>query len=85
MKEISSLLTEDSVINFATGETIKGSEEVADFILKMCESYTDGYMKGAVTRLGVGVALGVAITGGILVLGQIIKSKRESKKLEEEA
>ena len=76
MNEVSRLLTEESVISFTNGTVIKGSEKVAEVIIRCCKEYNYGYMQGVTKTIVKGIVVGVILAGAGLGISKIIETKK---------
>lgn len=87
MKELSKLLTNESVISFADGTAVKGAEEVAEVIIRCCKAYNDGFVQALTKEAIKGVVIGVILTGTVIGVSKLIKVKnlKIKKKKESEA
>jgi len=85
MKEVSGLLKDESVLCFADGEHIKGSDEVAKVILGCCEEYLRGYRETEKKTFVTGMVIGAVVISIYEGFNYFIKRKKKSKKLKEEA
>ncbi len=84
MNEIAKYLTDDSQICYQDGTKITGAKDVAESIIKNCESYNKGYMEAFTREVGKGVIIGTAIICGSIGVSIIVKMKRKKKLNEEE-
>lgn len=79
INEISEMITDESMIQFKNGKTIKGAVEVSTIIMNCCENYNKGYLEGRNNNI---VAFaGAMILGGIISTSSIIISKKVINKL----
>lgn len=82
---ISKHFTEDSVLSFKDGQQIKGSNDVSEAIIDFCESYLQGYKNAEKREFVTGICGGVIITSIFIGVTYIVKHKKKSKKIKEEA
>ena len=88
IKEISELLTDESVLQFKGGTTVKGAVEVSTVIMHCCEQYNEGYLEGrnnVVAAFAGAMVLGGAIGLTSVILGRKLIKKLNSKKETQES
>ena len=56
---IKQFLTDDSLIKFCDGKTVKGSEDVSNFIANACDSYLKGFLEGKNIQFKKGLTQGI--------------------------
>lgn len=79
IKKISESLTDESMLQFKGGTTVKGAIEVSTVIMNCCEEYNKGYLEG---RNNIVAAFaGAMILGGTIGVTSIIIANRLIKKL----
>lgn len=79
IKKISELITDESMLQFKGGATVKGAIEVSTVIMKCCEEYNEGYLEGKNNVIA--AFAGAIILGGAIGVTSIILAKKLSKKL----
>ena len=79
IKKISEMITDESIIQFKSGQTIKGAIEVSTIIMNCCENYNEGYLEGRNNVLA--AFAGAMILGGTIGVVSVILSKKIIKKL----
>ena len=79
INKISEMLTDESMIQFKNGPTIKGAVEVSTVIMHCCEEYNDGYLEGR--KIMKAAITGVMILGGTIGIVSVISTKKIIKKL----
>ena len=83
IKEISELLTDESMLQFKGGTTVKGAVEVSTVIMNCCEEYNKGYLEGrnnVVAAFSGAMILGGAIGVTSIILAKKLNGKLKSKK-----
>lgn len=78
IKEMSELITDESMIQFKNGKTIKGAIEISTIIMNCCENYNKGYLEGRNNVLAAFV--GAAFLGGAIGIMSVITTKKLVKK-----
>ena len=79
IKKISESLTDESMLQFKGGTTVKGAIEVSTVIMDCCENYNKGYLEG---RNNVVAAFaGAMILGGTIGMTSIILANKIIKKI----
>ena len=79
IKKISESLTEESMLQFKDGLTVKGAIEVSTVIMNCCEEYNNGYLEGR--NKMVAAFVGTMILGGAIGGMSVIIAKKTIKKL----
>ena len=76
---IERFFTDDTVLVFTNGNTVKGAKEVSNAIMGCCRAYTAGYMKAtAPIILVTGAVIGGVTT--IIVVG--VRNEIKDKKIQ---
>lgn len=71
------IFTDDTVLVFVNGDTVKGAKEVGNVIVGCCRAYTAGYMKVTTPIILVtGAVLGAGITTIVVGVRNEIKDKK---------
>ena len=79
IKNISELLTDESMLQFKGGATVKGAVEVSKVIMNCCEEYNKGYLEGR--NIAVAAFAGAMIIGGTIGVTSVMLANKLSKKL----
>ena len=79
IKEISELLTDESMLQFKGGTTVKGAVEVSTVIMHCCEQYNEGYLESR--NITIAAFAGAMILGGAIGLSSVMLGRKLIKKL----
>ena len=79
IKEISESLTDESILQFKGGTTVKGAVEVSTVIMNCCEEYNKGYLEGR--NIAVAAFAGAMVLGGAIGLTSVILGKKLIRKI----